>query len=138
MAIDESSVKTKSKDAMRQFMANKPCCFGFRIWSRCSSTNPQRPYLFQFEPYLGKKYTKVGQHGLFFDVVNRLTQSICGSNATIFTDSAYMSCKLFMFLYRHNILATGTCRHNSIGLHPYVKSPPKKMVRGEFKIFNPR
>ena len=58
MAIDESSVKTKSKDAMHQFMANKPCRFGFRIWSHCSSTNPQRPYLFQFEPYLGKKYTK--------------------------------------------------------------------------------
>ena len=135
MAIDESSVKTKSKDAMRQFMANKPCRFGFRIWSRCSSTNPQRPYLFQFEPYLGKKYTKVSQHGLFFDVVNKLTQSIRGSNATIFTDSAYMSCKLFMFLYRHNILATGTAHHNSIGLHPYVKSPPKKMARGEFKNF---
>ena len=135
MAIDESSVKTKSKDAMQMFMANKPAHFVFCIWSPCSSTNPQRPYLFQFEPYLGKKYMKVSKHGLFFDVVNRLTQSICGSNATIFTDSAYSSCKVFMFLYKHNILPTGTSHHNSIGLHPYVKSPPKKMAKGEFKIF---
>ena len=57
-------------------------------------------------------------------MVSRLTHSVCGSNARIFTDSAYSSCKLFLFLYKHKIFATGTIRHNSKGLHPYVKSPP--------------
>ena len=135
LALDESSVKTKSRDGMKMFMLSKPCRFGFRIWSLCVSTNPEWPYLFRFEPYLGKRLTKISLHGLYFDVVTRLTHSLCGSNARIFTDSAYSSCKLFLFLQKHNIFATGTVCHNSKGLHPYVKSPPKSMVRGEFKIF---
>ena len=57
----------------------------------------ERPYLFQFEPYLGKKLTKISPHGLYFDVVSRLTHSVHGSNARIFTDSLYSSCKLFLF-----------------------------------------
>ena len=135
LALDESLVKTKSRDGMKMYMLSKPCRFGFRIWSLCASINPKRPYLFRFEPYLGKKLTKISHHGLYFDVVNRLTHSLHGSNARIFTDSAYSSCKLFLFLHKHKIFATGTVRHYSKGLHPYVKSPPKNMVRGEFKIF---
>ena len=135
MALDESSVKTQSRDGMKMFMKNKPAKFGFRLWSICASLTPERPYLFRFEPYLGKKLTKVSRHGLYFDVVNRLTHNMRGSNARIFTDSAYSSCKLFLFLQKHKIFATGTVRHNSKGLHPYVKSPPKNMVRGDFKIF---
>ena len=127
-ALDESSVKTKSQDGMKMFNLCKPCKFGFRIWSLCESINPEQPYLFQFEPYLGKKLTKISPHGLYFDVVSRLTHSVCGSNARIFTDSLYSSCKLFLFLYKHKTFATGTVHHNSKGLHPYVKSPPKTMV----------
>ena len=118
LALDESSVKTKSRDGMKMFNLSKPCV----------SINPEQPYLFQFEPYLGKKLMKISPHGLYFDVVSRLTHSVRGSNARIFTDSAYSSCKLFLFLYKHKIFATGTICHNSKGLHPYVKSPPKTMV----------
>ena len=58
-SIDELMVKTKSRDSMRNFCPNKPSKFGFKIWSRCDSAFAQRPYLFQFEPYLGKKCTKI-------------------------------------------------------------------------------
>ena len=51
LALDESSVKTKSRDGMKMYMLSKPCRFCFRIWSLCASTNPERPYLFRFEPY---------------------------------------------------------------------------------------
>ena len=41
LALDQSSVKTKSRDGMKMFMLSKPCKFGFRIWSLCASTNPE-------------------------------------------------------------------------------------------------
>ena len=53
-AIDESSIKTKSRDIMRNFCKMKPAKWGFRVWSRCDGTFPDKPYLYQFEPYLGK------------------------------------------------------------------------------------
>ena len=133
--IDESSVKMKSRDQVKMFLKNKPCKFGWKVWSRCDSESPQKPYLLQFEPYLGRKLTKVSEHGLYFDVVNRLTRSLRGSNVKLYTDNAYSSCKLAIFLMGHSIWFSGTARQNSLGLHPYVKAPPKKAPRGSFKIF---
>ena len=75
-AIDESMIKTKSHDSMRNYCPMKPCKFGFKIWSRCDSKFAERPYLIQFEPYLGKRFTKASKHGLFFDIVSRLTYSL--------------------------------------------------------------
>ena len=97
MAIDESSVRTKSKDAMRMFMANKPCHFWFPYMVSLLQYQPTETLPVSIQTIFGQKYTKVSEHGLFFDVVNRLTQSIGGSNTTIFTDSTYMSCKVLCF-----------------------------------------
>ena len=137
-AIDESMVKTRSRDSMRNYCPMKPSKWGFKIWSRCDSKFPERPYLIQFEPYLGKKFTKVSKHGLFFDVVNRLTYSLRGTNVRVYTDSAYSSCKTALFLMQKGIRMTSTVRWNSTGLHPFVKAPPKKMVRGTHKTFQDR
>ena len=134
-AIDESSIKTKSRDIMRNFCKSKPAKWAFRVWSRCDSTSADKPYLYQFKPYLGKKLTKISKHGLYFDVLNRLTYSLRGSNARIYTDSAYSSCKAALFLLKKGLFLTSTVCHNSIGLHSYVKVPPKKMARGAHKTF---
>ena len=102
-AIDESTIKTKSRDCMCNFNKCKLSKWGFQVWSRCDSTFPEKPYLYQFEPYLGKKLTKVSKHGLYFDVVNQLTYSLRGSNTRVYTDSAYSSCKVALFLLKHCI-----------------------------------
>ena len=120
---------------MRNFCRMKLAKWGFRVWSRCDSTFPDKPYLYQFQPYLGKKLTKISKHGLYFDVLNRLTYALRGSYARIYTDSAYSSCKAALFLLKKGLYLTSTVRHNSIGLHPYVKAPPKKMARGAHKTF---
>ena len=133
--VDESSVKMKSKDSVRMFSPLKPAKFAWKVWSRCDSDSPQRPYLLQFIPYLGKKHTKVSKHGLFFDVMNELTKSLRGSNARLYTDSAYGSVKIALFLMKHSIYLTSTLRSNSIGLPPQVKCPPKKLPRGTHRIF---
>ena len=58
-----------------------------------------------------------------------------GSNVRLYTDSAYSSIRTFSYLKKHSIYSTGTVRMNSVGLHPSVKTPPKKMARGSHKIF---
>ena len=133
--IDESSIKMKSKDAVRIFSPMKPAKFSWKVWSRCDSESPSKPYLLQFIPYLGKKHTKVSKYGLFFDVVNELTKQLRGSNARVYTDSAYGNVKTALFLMKHSIYMTSTVRSNSIGLPPSVKAPPKKLPRGSYKIF---
>ena len=121
-AIDESSIKTKSRDIMKNYCKSKPAKWAFRVWSRCDSTFPDKPHL-------GKKLTKISKHGLYFDVLNRLTYSLRGSYARIYTDSAYSSCKAALFLLKKGLYLTSTVWHNSIGLHPYVKAPSKNGQR---------
>ena len=84
---------------------------------------------------MGKKNTKVSPHGLYFDVVNSLTKSIRGTNTRLYTDNAYSMVKLFTFLQKHSVFSTGMARCNTLGLHPYIKNPPKKVPRGTHRIF---
>ena len=44
-AIDGSSIKTKSRDIMKNYCKSKPAKWAFRVWSRCDSTFPDKPYL---------------------------------------------------------------------------------------------
>ena len=108
---------------------------GLRFFSLCDSKSSDSCYLLQFEPYFGKRHTVVSRHGLYFDVVNRLTKLVRGHNVKLFCDNLYSSLPLFVHLKnQHQILATGTICSNRIGLPPPVKNPGK-MIRGEYKIF---
>ena len=135
ICVDEITVKMRSCDHVRQYLPQKPSKWGWKVWSCCDSDSPHSPYLLSFIPYLGKKYTKVSKYGLYFDVVNELTKPMRGSNVRLYTDSAYSSIRTFSYLKKHSIYSTGTVRMNSVGLHPSVKTPPKKMARGSHKIF---
>ena len=83
----------------------------------------------------GRKHTTVSKNGLFFDVVQELTKPMHGSNVRLYTDSAYSSIKTFLYLKKHSIFASGTCRQNILGLHPSVKNAPKWMPWGSQRIF---
>ena len=135
ICIDESTVKMRSRDSVKQFNPSKPNRYGWKVWSCCDSESPQKPYLISFIPYLGKKFTKVSKYGLFFDVVTKLTEPMRGSNVRLYTDSAYSHLRTFTYLMKHSIYASGTVRSNSLGLHPFVRAPPKKMARGAYKVF---
>ena len=96
----------------------------------CDIKTSDSCYLLKFEPYFGKWHTKVSKHGLYFDVVNRLTELIHGHNVKLFCDNLYTSLPLFCFLKcNYNIRSTGTICSMRIGLPPAVKNPGK-MVRG--------
>ena len=64
-----------------------------------------------------------------------MTKFMRGSNVKLYTDSAYSSLQMLLYLKKHSIFGTSTIRQNSIGLHPSVKNPPKKVPRGWHKIF---
>ena len=135
ICINESVILMKSKDGAKQFLLQKPSKWGWKIWSCCDSDSPEWPYLLSFIPYLGKKHTKVSKNGLFFNVMQELTKPMRGSNVRLYTDSAYTSIKTFLYLKKHSIFASGTCRQNTMGLHPSVKNAPKRMPCGSQRIF---
>ena len=134
--IDERYIKMASHDSIRQYCKSKPGAkFAWKVWLRCDSQTPQNPYLLQFIPYMGKKNTKVSPHGLYFDVVNSLTKSIRGTNTRLYTDNAYSMVKLFTFLQKHSVFSTRMACCSTLGLHPYIKNPAKKVPRGTHRIF---
>lgn len=49
-SVDEHMVKFKGRNAMKQYMKNKPIKWGFKMWARCCS---KTGYLFQFDYYTG-------------------------------------------------------------------------------------
>ena len=94
-AIDESLVKTKCRLQEIQYCPDKPARKGLKIWCRCDSKNSTPCYLYQFEPYMGKKHTQVSKNGLYHDVVYRLCSDLKGSNVKLFFDNLYNSLSLF-------------------------------------------
>ena len=64
-----------------------------------------------------------------------MTKFMRGSNVKLYTDSAYSSLQTLLYFKKHSIFGTLTIGQNSIGLHPSVKNPPKKVPRGWHKIF---
>ena len=58
-----------------------------------------------------------------------------GSCVRLYTDSAYTSLKTFLYLKKHSIFSTGTCKKNTMGLHPSVRNAPTKLPRGSHRIF---
>ena len=135
VCLDELTEACRACLSYVQFNPVKPIKRGLKIFSLCDSKSSDSCYLLQFEPYFGKCHTVVSRHGLYFDVVNRLTKLIRGHNVKLFCDNLYSSLPLFVHLKnQHQILATGTIHSNRIGLPPPVKNPGK-MIRGEYKIF---
>ena len=69
VVLDELMVVMCSHDSSRQFCPQKPCKWGWKVFSLCDSKYIEKPYLLSFSPYLGKKHTPTSKYGLYFDVV---------------------------------------------------------------------
>ena len=107
--LDESTEACRACLSYVQFNPAKLIKQGLKIFSLCDSKSSDSCYLLQFEPYFGKSHTVVSRHGLYFDVVNRLTKLVRGHNVKLFCDNLYSSLPLFVHLKnQHQILATGT------------------------------
>ena len=131
--LDESMVRCKARLPYIIFNKSKPCRRGIQVFVRTDATTG---YCQQFEFYLGSKLTKSSQRGLYFDVIDRLSKPLRGSNAKLFFDNAYTSVLSAIHLQKHGIQSTGTLRATRRYNPQIFKSKKKlKLKRGEHKSF---
>ena len=87
VTIDERMVKSKGRSGMRQYMKDKPAKFGFKLWVLADSVSG---YTIDFNVYTGRNEAP-SEHGLSYDVVMKLVDSLNGSGFTVYIDNFYTS-----------------------------------------------
>lgn len=111
LSIDEAMVKYYGHHSAKQFIRGKPCRFGFKNWSLCSSNG----YCYAIDTYCGKSKTNNDdiQLPLGSKVVLSLLQCVAVPNDhIIFFDNYFTSVSLLCNLRAKGFRATGTLRQN--------------------------
>ena len=131
--VDEAMIRCKARLPFIIFNKSKPTRRGIQVFVR---TDSKTGYCQQFEFYLGSKMTKPSERGLYFDVIDRLSKPLYGSNAKLFFDNAYSSVMTAIHLQRNGVQSTGTLRAVCHYNPPLFKAKKKlKFKRGEHKTF---
>ena len=132
--IDEGMVKCKARCSYIQYMKDKPIKRGLKLFLR---NNSDTGYLQQFELYLGKRGTQAKSvHGIYFDIINRLTFRLRGKNHRVWFDNLYTSVPVALHLQRHSLQCCGTIRANRKYLPPELSNKEyNKENRGWFAVF---
>jgi hypothetical protein len=101
---------------MKQCIKNKPHKWGYKVFTRCSSTG----MMHDFEIYQGKG-TVTDEHGLGIsgDIVIRLTSTLPSQmNFKVYFDNWFSSVALVDFLRTQGIHSVGTVRQDRTGKAP--------------------
>ena len=134
--IDEGMVKFKGRCAYVQYMKDKPIKRGLKVFLR---NNSDSGYLQQFEIYLGKRGTeRKSIHGIYFDIINRLTFRLRGRNHRIWFDNLYTSVPVLLHLQKHGLWGCGTVRSNRKYLPDESRCSRDKEPRGWTKVWQDR
>lgn len=124
VAIDESMIKFKGRNSLKQYMPKKPIKRGYKVWMMCAESG----YCLDFEIYTGKDGEKI-QTDLGGKVVRNFCMNLKSKNHKVFFDNYFNSYPLQVDLYKDNILACGTVNSNRKFL-PQLKED-KHLKRGE-------
>ena len=124
LAIDEQMIGTKCRVSFIQYMPQKPCRFGIKVWALCESTSG---YCLKFQIYKGKEGN--AEQGLGHRVVMDLMEPYQFQNRHLYMDNFYTSPKLFSDLAEMQTYACGTIRKNRGQFPESFKD--KKLARGE-------
>ena len=95
VSVDERMVKSKGRSGIRQFIANKPVRFGFKLWVLAESDTG---YTLDFNVYTGRR-ERPSAYGLGHDVVVTLCQSLVNQGYRVYFDNFYTSPQLLLSLY---------------------------------------
>ena len=125
-AIDEGMVAFTGHLSYVQYLPAKPVKCGIKLWLRCDSNSA---YLHQFDVYLGKS-TVVSDHGLYFDVIDKLMEPLRGENYHIYYDNLCTSIPVMKHLLTNQLYSCGTVRMNKRFLPHEIKNPGK-LQRGQ-------
>lgn len=120
-SIDEHMVKFKGHNIMKQYMKDKPICWGFKLWCRCDS---ETGYLYQTDIYTGRK--NIAEVGLGESVIQQFSKGLDGLGIELYFDNFFNNPLLLYKLKTRDIKACGTLRSNR-------KQMPKFPIDKTFK-----
>ena len=116
--------------SFKQYLPAKPIKRAIKVWMRCDSI-PESCYLNKFNIYLGKGEGGVTEHGLGYNVVTSLCQSLHGKYHHVFFDNYFTSKKLMENLLNNGVYSAGTVRQNRCGFPEDLKRVKKLLARGD-------
>ncbi|XP_053964120.1 piggyBac transposable element-derived protein 4-like [Anastrepha ludens] len=125
VAIDESMIKFKGRNYLKQYMPKKPIKRGYKVWIKCAESG----YCLDFDIYTGKEGDKV-QVDLGGKVVRQFCEDLKYKNHKVFFDNYFNSYFLQVDLRKDNVLACGTVNSNRKNL-PKLKDD-KDLSRGQY------
>lgn len=135
-SIDESMIKFKGRNTMKQYMPLKPIKRGYKVWARA---DPVTGYLSEFEIYTGRKEAvdPTCKDTLGSMVVKNLCEKLYYPTKPLLVvfDNFFTSYELLHFLTEVNIQATGTVRRNKKDLPTEIKVVHKELEKGEYIWF---
>lgn len=126
--IDEAMVKFAGRCSYVQFLPAKPIRRGIKVWVRSDSDSG---YANEFEVYIGKKMSgRPSKSGLYFDIVDRLTQKIRYMDFQLYIDNLFNGIPILLHLQQNSILCCGTLRKGRKHIAPAVRYFSKRSPRG--------
>ena len=113
MSIDEAMAKFFGRCFMRQFMPNKPCKYGFKLWCLCC---PTTGYFYHIEVYTGKRPGEEAVKGLGAQVVLGLTkQSKLAKGSVVVFDRFFGGIEVLLMLQKIGYFGICTIMQNRKG-----------------------
>ncbi|GBL95338.1 PiggyBac transposable element-derived protein 4 [Araneus ventricosus] len=132
LSIDEALIKYKGRLGIVQYMPMKPAKRGIKVWMLCDS---RLGYVYNFEPYCGKKdNVPCSEKGLGYDVIRFLCSCLKSTGHHIFFDRFFSSVLLMRDLLNAGQYSTGTIMLNRKYLPENIKEFKLKTA-GESKCF---
>jgi len=120
VAVDESMIPFKGRSFMKQYLKDKPCKWGFKVWAMCCG---KTGYFASVAVYAGKGST-TAVHGLATDSVTTVVDSGgVSKGAVVFMDRWFTSPLLIVELLKRGVYGVGTVQTNRTGLPANFKLP---------------
>lgn len=124
VAIDESMIKFKGRNSLKQYMPKKPTKRGYKVWMMCA----QSGYCLDFNIYTGKQGSNV-ETDLGGKIVKNFCEPLKNKNHKVYFDNYFNGYPLQVELLKNQIYACGTVNSNRKFL-PTLKDD-KHLQRGE-------
>ncbi|XP_043473627.1 piggyBac transposable element-derived protein 4-like [Leptopilina heterotoma] len=125
-SIDESMIKFKGRNIMKQYMPAKPIKHGYKSGTRADESG----FVCEFQIYTGKTESTEKQLGA--RVIKDLTRELVSGNHHVYFDNFFTGVDLLVSLKKDNIFACGTVRSNRSKL-PKSQKPDKSFKIGDYE-----
>ena len=134
LSLDEGMIPTKNRLSFKQYIKDKPICWGIKTFLLCDSENG---YVVNAEVYTGKKEhpNSVANLGVTGNLVVRMTDGYAGQYYSVFTDRFYTSVQLAEYLLtQKKTCLCGTAMTNRKEFPKQLVKKKNRMAKGESKL----